>query len=109
MATTYDYTYEYEVTDSNKNNRSNAAGHHTNRNAYGLTVPPSSRTNPSDPLANLQHDRIWHKLYDPLSTDKASHEVEIQVCVGERERSSVKSLSDLFSLEKQNALNRDLS
>lgn len=95
MATTYDYTYEYEVTDTNKNNRSNAAGHYTHRNAgpqshYGLTAPPSSRTNPLDPLANLQHDRIWHKLYDPLSMDKASHEVEIQV--------GVKEIFDLFAL-----------
>ena len=83
MGTTYEYTYEYEVTDSNKHGRSNA-GNYTQRTAgtqshYGSTVASSSRTNLMDPLANLQHDRIWHKLYDPLDVDKANHEVEIQV------------------------------
>lgn len=79
MGTTYEYTYEYEVTDSNKHNRN--TGNHTQRTTGQHTnytaLPRSSNM---DPLVNLQHDRIWHKLYDPLNTDKSSHETEAQVC-----------------------------
>jgi hypothetical protein len=84
MGTTYEYTYEYEVTDTNKHRRNTndnfsqrAIGHQSN---YGISAPYTNRTNMVDPLANLQHDRIWHKLYDPLELDKAAHETEIQVC-----------------------------
>jgi len=82
MGTTYEYTYEYEVTDSNKHSRNTGAesqrtgGHRSNYAASHATV---SRPN-MDPLMNLQHDRIWNKLYDPLNTEKSSHEAEVQVC-----------------------------
>ena len=79
MATTYEYNYEYEVTDNNRRHRTNQTGNYSQR-AYNPTAPPSIRTNPIDPLANLQNDRIWHKLYDPLDIEKATHEAEIQVC-----------------------------
>jgi hypothetical protein len=76
MGTTYEYTYEYEVTDTNKHNRT--GGNYAHRST-GHPSQYGVRTNPVDPLANLQHDRIWHKLYDPLDMDKAIHETEIQV------------------------------
>jgi hypothetical protein len=85
MGTTYEYTYEYEVSDTNKRNRVNATGgNYTHRSTghqsqYNTIVPPSGRTNPTDPLANLQNDRIWHKLYDPLDVGKATHDIEVQV------------------------------
>jgi hypothetical protein len=86
MGTTYEYTYEYEVTDTNKHNRSMGghAGNYAHRTTghpsnYGVPGAYGNRINPVDPLANLQKDRIWHKLYDPLDMDKATHEAEIQV------------------------------
>ena len=88
MGTTYEYTYEYEVTDANKHGRSNAtAGNYSQRTAglhsnYGNALSLPVRPNVTDPLANLQHDRIWHKLYDPLGAEKALQEVEIQVSAG---------------------------
>jgi hypothetical protein len=87
MGTTYEYTYDYEVTDTNKHHRNpnenlrnyaqRTTGHRSN---YGISVPQPNRTSMMDSLANLQHDRIWHKLYDPLELNKLSHETEIQVC-----------------------------
>lgn len=85
MGSNYDYTYDYEVNDSNKSNRNtrNAGqqGQRTARNQSNYAAPHSTfgRSNNMDSLANLQHDRIWHKLYDPLEMDKASHENEAQV------------------------------
>ena len=86
MGTTYEYTYEYEVTDSNKHNRNTAnTGSHTQRTAGHQSNYSSShatavnRPGNMDPLVNLQKDRIWHKLYDPPNTDKSSHETEVQV------------------------------
>jgi hypothetical protein len=84
MGTTYEYTYDYEVTDTNKHNRSYGAnaGNYSQRTTghHGISVPQPNRTSMMDSLANLQHDRIWHKLYDPLDMNKATHEAEIQVC-----------------------------
>jgi len=86
MGTTYEYTYEYDVADSNKQNRNTG---NTGTNAQRNTGHPSSyatshstftRSSNMDPLVNLQHDRIWNKLYDPLNTEKTPHETEIQVC-----------------------------
>lgn len=84
MGTTYDYTYEYEVTDTNRHHRA-TGGNYNQRSTghqahYGVSVPHTNRTDMMDSLANLQHDRIWHKLYDPLDLNKATHDVEIQVC-----------------------------
>ncbi|CAF0830802.1 unnamed protein product [Rotaria sp. Silwood1] len=86
MGTTYDYTYEYEVTDKNRHHRTTGgnAEHYTQRAVghqphYGVSLPHASRTDMMDSLANLQHDRIWHKLYDPLDMHKATHETEIQI------------------------------
>lgn len=83
MGTTYDYTYEYETTDASKHHR-NLGGNYNSRvtghqQHYGISVPHTGRTDMMDALANLQRDRIWHKLYDPLDMNKASHEAEIQV------------------------------
>jgi hypothetical protein len=88
MGTTYEYTYEYEVTDTNKQHRnpgSNLGSYAQrttgqNQTHYGIAAAHTNRTNMMDSLANLQHDRIWHKLYDPLNADKATHDAEIQVC-----------------------------
>jgi len=82
MGTTYEYTYEYEVTDTNKHHRNTNEniGDYTQRTNYGVTAPYRSRESTLDSLANLQHDRIWHKLYDPSELDKVAHETEIQVC-----------------------------
>lgn len=88
MGTTYEYTYEYEVTDTNKHHRNandnsgmytqRTLGHQSN---YGTAAPAhTSRSSTMDALQNLQHDRIWHKLYDPSELDKVAHEAEIQVC-----------------------------
>lgn len=87
MGTTYEYTYEYEVTDTNKHHRNanGTTGAYTQR-ATGYptntAVAPAhtSRSSTMDALAALQHDRIWHKLYDPLELDRVNHEAEIQVC-----------------------------
>lgn len=82
MGTTYEYTYEYEVADSNKQNRNTGAESQRtagNRSNHTGSHPTWNRPN-MDPLMNLQHDRIWNKLYDPLNTDKTSHEAEVQVC-----------------------------
>jgi hypothetical protein len=84
MGTTYEYTYEYEVADSNKHNRATGGnthrttGHQSSHGASNSTV--SRPSNNMDPLVNLQHDRIWHKLYDPIGSDKTSIETEAQVC-----------------------------
>ncbi|CAF2522135.1 unnamed protein product [Rotaria sp. Silwood2] len=85
MGTTYDYTYEYEVTDTNRHHRTTGGngGNYTQRAVghqphYGVSLPHASRTDMMDSLANLQHDRIWHKLYDPLDMNKTTHETEIQ-------------------------------
>jgi hypothetical protein len=86
MGTTYEYTYEYEVTDSNKHNRTTG---NTGAQSQRTTGPSSyatshhstfSRATNMDPLVNLQKDRIWNKLYDPTNVDKTSHEAEVQVC-----------------------------
>ncbi len=86
MGTTYEYTYEYEVTDTNKHHRNTGDnyGNYTQRTTgqqtnYGLNAPHTSRASGMDALANLQHDRIWHKLYDPQELDKTAHEAQIQV------------------------------
>ena len=85
MGTTYEYTYDYEVNDSHKHTR-NQPG---NTNNYpqrtagqqsNYTHSTANRSSNMDPLVNLQHDRIWHKLYDPPNTDKSPHETEVQVC-----------------------------
>lgn len=86
MGTTYEYTYEYEVTDTNKHHRNanDTMGHHTQR-ATGyptnnaVAAAHTSRSSTMDALAALQHDRIWHKLYDPLELDRVNHDAEIQV------------------------------
>ena len=85
MSTTYDYVYEYDVTDSNRNHR--APGGYSQKNPtqqQSTYHPPAAstfgRSNNMDPLVNLQHDRIWTKLYDPASVDKANTETEAQVC-----------------------------
>lgn len=87
MGSNYDYTYDYDVTDPNKNNRTarNNPGNYTQRTAgnqsnYASTHSTFGRSSNMDPLTNLQHDRIWHKLYDPLEADKSSIESEAQVC-----------------------------
>ena len=82
MGTTYEYNYEYDVADNNKNRSHNeTTGHFPQRTTqHGVTAAHTSRTNVLDSLAALQHDRIWHKLYDPLELDKTAHEAEIQVC-----------------------------
>ena len=82
MGTTYEYTYEYEVTDTNKHHRNvndnqRTTGYHTNT---GIAPAHTSRSSTMDALAALQHDRIWHKLYDPQELDRVNHEAEIQVC-----------------------------
>lgn len=69
MATTYDYNYDYESNESPRRNRA----------YHAPIVPPSSRSNPLDPLVNLQHDRIWSKLYDPNDIERLTHQTEIQV------------------------------
>ncbi len=81
MGTTYEYTYEYEVSDSNKHARSTGGntGSHSHRTTGHHSNFGTSHAN-MDPLINLQHDRIWNKLYDPLNIDKASQETETQVC-----------------------------
>lgn len=90
MGTTYDYSYDYNVRDSNKTHRShanaprgteNTTGQHTQRTTGHHSLPGASfnRSSNVDPLLNLQHDRIWNKLYDPIGTDKATHGTEIQV------------------------------
>ncbi|CAF3820505.1 unnamed protein product [Rotaria sordida] len=97
MGTTYDYTYEYEVTDTNRHHRNTGgnAGHYTQRTVgqqphYGASLPHASRTDMMDSLANLQHDRIWHKLYDPVDADKATHETEIQRMARRQDRKVIK-------------------
>jgi hypothetical protein len=86
MGTTYEYIYEYEVTDANKHYRrtNDNIGNYAQRTRYqtnyGTSLPRVSRSNAMDSLANLQHDRIWHKLYDPLELNKTAHEAAIQVC-----------------------------
>lgn len=89
MGSNYDYTYDYDVNNSNKQNRTarsnNTAGNYTHRTAGNQSnyAPSSStfgRASNMDPLVNLQHDRIWHKLYDPTEIDKSANEAEAQVC-----------------------------
>jgi hypothetical protein len=82
MGTTYEYNYEYEVGDNNKHHRNpnDKSSHYHQRTHHGVAPAHASRTNMMDSLAALQHDRIWHKLYDPLELDKTAHETEIQVC-----------------------------
>ncbi|CAF1194818.1 unnamed protein product, partial [Didymodactylos carnosus] len=80
MATTYEYTYEYDTADQGKPGKAATttySGSTTNRSA-------------NDPLANLQHDRIWHKLYDPSHQDKANHETEIQKMARRQDRKVIK-------------------
>ena len=87
MGTTYEYTYDYDVKDSkgggggNNNNTRNpgnrtqrTAGHQSNHSSHAPLHRPGM-----DPLVNLQHDRIWNKLYDPQNMDKSGHEAEAQV------------------------------
>jgi hypothetical protein len=84
MGTTYEYTYDYDMNDSNKHNRNTGntggntqrtAGHQsTHSTAHSMRGPSNM-----DPLVALQKDRIWTKLYDPQNTDKSSHETEVQV------------------------------
>ena len=87
MGSTYDYTYEYEMTDTNKPHRTarSNTGNYTQRATnqqtnYATTFATSNRSSAMDPLMNLQHDRIWHKLYDPPDQHKGTYETEIQVC-----------------------------
>jgi hypothetical protein len=82
MGTTYEYNYEYEVADNNKNRSpvNDNTGHFPRQTQHGVAAAHTSRTNMMDSLAALQHDRIWHKLYDPLELDRTVHEAEIQVC-----------------------------
>lgn len=87
MGTTYEYTYEYEVADSNKHPRNTAGNtgsqsHRTtgNHSNHGTSHATLNRPANMDPLVNLQHDRIWNKLYDPLNIDKGPGETEAQVC-----------------------------
>jgi hypothetical protein len=87
MATRYEYTYEYEITNPDKNNRTSVGnpGNYTQRTVgqpshSRVPAPHTSRSDMVDPLVNLQHDRIWNKLYDPISMDKQTHDIEIQVC-----------------------------
>jgi hypothetical protein len=83
MGTVYEYVYEYDVPVTTRNQRSTIVtevyNQHpsTRQTIYNNTT--SSRTNAADPLSNMQHDRIWQKLYDPLDSDKASHDAEVQV------------------------------
>jgi hypothetical protein len=85
MGTTYEYNYDYEVNDSKKPNLSTAnTGSRTQRTAgsqpnYGIPHASLNRSGNMDPLINLQHDRIWNKLYDPLNTEKTPHDAEVQV------------------------------
>lgn len=87
MGTTYEYTYEYDVQDSkhhNSNNNSRNPGNRTQRTAghqsnHSSSHAPLNRPSGMDPLVNLQHDRIWHKLYDLPNTEKNSNETEAQV------------------------------
>jgi hypothetical protein len=81
MGTTYEYAYDYEAADNNKHHRNpnDSSVHYNQRTHHGISAPHTSRTNMMDSLAALQHDRIWHKLYDPLELDKSAHETEIQV------------------------------
>ncbi|CAF1579535.1 unnamed protein product [Adineta ricciae] len=92
MGTTYEYTYEYEITDPSKGARN--TGGTTQRSVAhshpGGIIAHSSRSDTVDPLANLQHDRIWTKLYDPVSTDKAQHDIEIQKLARRQDRKIIK-------------------
>ncbi|CAF1223759.1 unnamed protein product, partial [Adineta steineri] len=86
MGTTYKYTYEYEVQDPTKHTRTtggNNPGNSTQRSVaptthLGVGHAHTSRSNPNDPLANLQHDPIWNKLYDPSNMNQAAHNADIQ-------------------------------
>lgn len=101
MGTTYEYTYEYEVSDGSRNQRNfnDTATHYSQRPPrHGVTAPNASRTSMMDSLVNLQHDRIWNKLYDPLELSKAAHETEIQVCiVVKKQRNKKKHAIFLFA------------
>lgn len=83
MATTYEYTYEYDTQDNKGNNNSRNPGNRTQRTAGHSSNfsshAPLNRPSGMDPLINLQHDRIWNKLYDPTNTDKTSQDAEAQV------------------------------
>ncbi|CAF3553054.1 unnamed protein product [Adineta steineri] len=87
MGTTYKYTYEYEVQDPTKHTRTtggNNPGNSTQRSVaptthLGVGHAHTSRSNPNDPLANLQHDPIWNKLYDPSNMNQAAHNADIQL------------------------------
>lgn len=78
MGTTYEYTYEYDVQDSKNNRNSRNTGNRSQRTTHSNPHAPLNRPG-MDPLINLQHDRIWNKLYDPLNADKNSTETEAQV------------------------------
>ncbi|CAF0879530.1 unnamed protein product [Rotaria sp. Silwood1] len=97
MGSNYDYTYEHEVTDSNKHHRTTRdnTGRHNqrttgNQSSYAPSHSTFSRSNNMDPLANLQNDRIWHKLYDPPDTDKTTHENEVQKMARRQDRKVIK-------------------
>ncbi|CAF3838511.1 unnamed protein product [Rotaria sordida] len=97
MGSNYDYTYEYEVTDSNKHNRTSR--HNTgrqnqrttgNQSNYATSHSTFGRSSNMDPLTNLQNDRIWNKLYDPSQIDKTAHENEIQKMARRQDRKVIK-------------------
>lgn len=87
MSTTYDYSYDYDVDHSNRNTRkttnnnqpSNRYSNNHQTNPAVSTTTYSDRLNNMDPLVNLQHDRIWNKLYDPVDSDRIAHDAEAQV------------------------------
>jgi hypothetical protein len=96
MGTTYEYTYEYEVTDPKKNNR--GAGNTARRTQRTTGQQSSHATSHStlnrpanmDPLVNLQHDRIWNKLYDPLNLDKGPQDTEAKKMARRQDRKVIK-------------------
>ncbi|CAF1953415.1 unnamed protein product [Rotaria magnacalcarata] len=97
MGSNYDYTYDYEVNDSHKHSRTarDNTGQHGQRTArnqsnYAANHSTFSRANNMDTLANFQHDRIWHKLYDPLETDKTSQDNEVQKMARRPDRKVIK-------------------
>lgn len=101
MGTTYEYTYEYEVSDGSRNQRNfnDTATHYSQRPPrHGVTAPNASRTSMMDSLVNLQHDRIWNKLYDPLELSKAAHETEIQVCIVVKKQRNKKNMQSFYLL-----------
>jgi len=97
MGSTYEYVYEYEVPSNTRTQRTTGATgtSYQQRSAvqqpvYHQTASTFGRSNNMDPLVNLQHDRIWHKLYDPIGSDKASNETEAQKMARRQDRKVIK-------------------